>query len=163
MLLAWALAAASIVWLALLAFAAACPAGFVSICEIVFAFASHVCHQQPDRSFHWGTTAWPVCARCLGLYAAAPLGAMLALAVKTPARIVPARNFVLLCVAALPTVVTWVVEHAFGAPLSNGLKFSTALPLGAAVAWLLVRTILATARGAVSQYTLQDARRGQAR
>jgi uncharacterized membrane protein len=165
MLLARALAAAPIIWLALLTFAAAGAGSsfFPSIREFVFAFASHVCHQQPDRSFHWGGTAWPVCARCLGLYAAAPLGAMLALAVKTPARIVPARNILLLSIAALPTGVTWVAEHGFGAPLSNELRFVAALPLGAAVAWLLVRTILATARGAVSQYTLQDARRGQAR
>jgi|SRR5687768_792598 len=165
MLLARALAAAPIVWLALLAFAASGAGSSFSpsIREFIFAFASQVCHQQPDRSFHWGATAWPVCARCLGLYAAAPLGAMLALAVKTPARIVPARNVLLLGIAAMPTGVTWVVEHGFGAPLSNGLRFVAALPLGAAIAWLLVRTILATARGGVSQYTLQDARRGQVR
>jgi len=161
MLLAWALAAASIVWMALLAVAAAPVAALSNfITDVVFAFASHLCHQQPDRSFHWGSTAWAVCARCLGLYAAAPLGAVLALAVRTPARIVPPRNLLLLSIAAFPTVATWGAEHGFDAALSNAARFVAALPLGAAVAWLLVRTILATARRSVSQYTLQDARRG---
>lgn len=142
MRLAWALTAASFVWIALLAIAAACPAGGAAwVCEIVFRFCSYICHQQPDRSFHWGASQWPVCARCLGLYAAAPAGAALALAVRGPL-VFPGRirNLVLLCVAAAPTFLTWALEHVLQAGMTNMVRFAAALPLGAAVAWLLVRT-----------------------
>lgn len=149
MLLASALAAASVIWIATLALAAARPLETLGLAwDIVFAFSSQICHQQPDRSFHWGDGAWPVCARCLGLYAAAPAGALLAF-VPSPS-LGRGRNVVLLCVAAIPTVLTWLAEHVFGVPVSNGVRFAAALPLGGAVAWLLV-------------YTLQDARRGQVR
>lgn len=152
MLLAWALAGGSILWIATLAAAAARPfAPDALIYDLVVAFSSLICHQQPERSFHWNSVAWPVCARCLGLYAAAPLGAVMALAARTPsAPRSRGRNVLLLSIAAFPTLLTWLGEHVFGLPVSNAWRFAAALPLGGAVAWVL-------------GYTLQDARRGQAR
>ena len=44
----------------------------------VYMIGSLVCHQRPDRSFHTADIQWPICARCTGLYAGAPLGAALA-------------------------------------------------------------------------------------
>jgi hypothetical protein len=44
----------------------------------VYFLASRICHQRPERSFHYRDTAWPVCARCTGLYLAAPLGGAVA-------------------------------------------------------------------------------------
>jgi uncharacterized membrane protein len=41
----------------------------------VFAFFSRVCHQLPDRSFLLFGTPVAVCARCLGIYAGAAVGA----------------------------------------------------------------------------------------
>ena len=152
MLLAWALAAASVIWLATLATAAARPfAPHALLYDIVVALSAHICHQQPDRSFHWGAVTWAVCARCLGLYAAAPVGAAAALLPRLSGAFVPRSvTFLLLCIAAIPTLLTWVAEHVFGMPISNAWRFAAALPLGGAVAWVL-------------GYTLQDARRGQAR
>jgi uncharacterized membrane protein len=151
MLLAWALAGASILWIATLTAAAARPfAPDAFIYDLVVAFSSLICHQQPERSFHWNSVAWPVCARCLGLYVAAPVGAVIAVAVRTPAGRSRGMNLLLLCIAAIPTLLTWLGEHLFGVPVSNAWRFAAALPLGGAVAWVL-------------GYTLQDARRGQAR
>ena len=152
MLLAWALAAASILWIAALAATAARPFAPDALgYDLVVAFSSLICHQQPERSFHWAGEVWPVCARCLGLYAAAPMGAFLAVTNPiTPARDSRRRNLLFLSVAAIPTSVTWLAEHMFGLPMSNAVRFAAALPLGGAVAWVL-------------GYTLQDARRGQAR
>lgn len=120
---------------------------------VVSRFASSLCHQQPDRTFHWHAAAWPVCARCLGLYAGAPAAAWAALLIRGsawPGR----RNVLLLCLAGLPSLMTWVAERALGWPVSNAARFAAALPLGAAVAWIIVRTL---------QYTLPDVRRGHAR
>lgn len=148
-MLARLLAGLSIAWLALLAIAAALPPDSV-VARGLFRFASYVCHQQPDRSFHWTGSQWAVCARCLGLYAAAPAGALAALI----ARALPAdrtRNFLLLCIAGLPTFVAWAGEHLLGWPVTNAVRFLAALPLGTAVAFIIVSTV---------QYTLPDARRG---
>ncbi|MEX2270190.1 MAG: DUF2085 domain-containing protein [Vicinamibacterales bacterium] len=165
MLLAWALAAASVLWMVLLTLTAAGSSGVPAVIgDSVFRLSSFICHQQPERSYHWGAAAWPVCARCLGLYAAAPVGAFLAIALGRPHDIpAPSRNFWLLCSAGMPTAATWLAEHLAGVSMTNDVRFAAALPLGAAVAWLAVRVVSATARPRVSQYTLQDARRGQAR
>lgn len=147
-----AVAAASIAWLAVMAIVTgvipdSAAAGVVS------RFASYICHQQPDRTFHWHAAAWPVCARCLGLYVGAPAAAVAAL-VMSPSAWPGRRNVVLLCIAAIPSLGTWVAERALGWPVSNAARFAAALPLGAAVAWIIVRTL---------QYTLPDVRRDQAR
>ena len=159
MLLAWALGAASLIWLATLASAAwAAASGAIVFPGAVYRIASFVCHQALDRSFFWGGAPWPVCARCLGLYAAAPAGALAA--AFGHRGLLPSRNLILLCVAGAPTAATWIAEHAGGLPLNNSARFAAALPLGAALAWVLVRTAIDTRPRRVSQYTLGDARRG---
>jgi uncharacterized membrane protein len=50
-----------------------------------YAVGSLVCHQRPDRSFHWGAAQLPVCARCTGIYAGAALAAV-ALTLAGPVR-----------------------------------------------------------------------------
>jgi hypothetical protein len=41
---------------------------------VVYALSSFICHQRPERSFRLSGVQMPVCARCEGLYLAAPLG-----------------------------------------------------------------------------------------
>lgn len=52
---------------------------------------SHICHQEPQRSFAMGGFAFPVCARCLGIYVGAAGGALLSLPrrwhIQVPAQI----------------------------------------------------------------------------
>ena len=159
MALAWALGAATLIWLATLAFAAGAAASGASLFPAaVYRIASFVCHQQLDRSFFWAGAPWPVCARCLGLYAAAPAGALAAIFVRRA--LVSSRNLVLLLVTGAPTAVAWIAEHVAGLPAGNAVRFAAALPLGAALAWVLVRTAIDTRPRRVSQYTLGDARRG---
>ena len=159
MLLAWALGAATLIWLATLASAAcAAASGAAVFPSAVYRVASFICHQELDRGFFWGGAPWPVCARCLGLYAAAPAGALAAAFARRA--FLPSYNLVLLSVAAAPTAATWIAEHAGGLPLNNAARFAAALPLGATLAWLLVRTAIDARPRRVSQYTLGDARRG---
>jgi hypothetical protein len=84
---------------------------------MVYELGSLICHQRPERSFHLGLAALPVCARCTGLYAAAPLACLVALlAPSGRARrlwdwAVTPRGLLL---AALPTIVTVIVERTTG-------------------------------------------------
>ena len=135
---------ASIAWLALLT--ATVLAAQPALTGVVHRFASFLCHQEEARTFTVVSAPWAVCARCLGLYAAAPAGALMALTVRwqPPAA---SGNVLLLCIAGAPTAATWLLEHVLGWPLTNVIRFAAALPLGAAVAWVI-------------GYTLPDARRG---
>jgi uncharacterized membrane protein len=103
---------------------------------VVYLAAGQVCHQLPERSFHSEGAQWPVCARCAGLYLAAPLGALLfrkrriRMGHRTPALV-----FVL---AAVPTALTLAWEWAgLGTP-ANTVRLVSAVPLGAAILWVLL-------------------------
>jgi uncharacterized membrane protein len=113
--------------------------------SFVYAVSSRICHQIPSRSFHTDNVQWPVCARCSGLYLAAPIGALAALTVA--GRRGSSRNAVgWLVVAAVPTAITLVIQWlGIGQP-SNLIRFVAALPLGTAVAWVLVRTAAGSGR-----------------
>ena len=107
--------------------------------SLVYAAASRVCHQRPERSFHTHGVAWPVCARCSGLYLAAPFAAFAALRRRAAgaSRLQPLQ---LVALAAVPTALTLFWEWGgLGTP-SNLIRFATALPLGAAIAFVLIAT-----------------------
>lgn len=100
--------------------------------------ASRVCHQRPDRSFHTAGIQWPVCARCSGLYLGGAIGALVAGAQLRRRREV-SRDRLLkgLALAALPTILTVALEWPRLLPVSNEARFIAAIPLGAAIAWVL--------------------------
>jgi uncharacterized membrane protein len=103
----------------------------------VYLAGGAVCHQDADRSFHTGGAKWPVCARCSGLYLAAPAGALVALAAG--GRLRRRRDLLTLAAAASATAVTFAVEHGGMIGVSSTVRFAAALPLGAALAWIIVR------------------------
>jgi uncharacterized membrane protein len=106
---------------------------------LVYAAAGRICHQRPERSFHTHDVAWPVCARCSGLYLAAPFAALVAFR-RRQSDAVRRHAFRSVALAAIPTVLTLTWEWAgLGTP-SNAWRFMTALPLGAAIAAVLVAT-----------------------
>ena len=131
--IAWPLVAGAAVWQR----AGASEPAWTSV---VYAAASRVCHQRPERSFHTHDVAWPVCARCAGLYMAAPFAALAAFRrrSKIASRLQPLQLVVL---AAIPTALTLLWEWGgLGTP-SNLVRFTTALPLGAAVAFVVIATV----------------------
>jgi uncharacterized membrane protein len=105
---------------------------------VVYAAASKVCHQRPERSFHTAGVKWPVCGRCSGLYLAAPIGALVAGIAIRRRRSAP-RQLAWLALAAVPTAITLAVEWLNLAPVSNVVRALAALPLGAMIAFVLVR------------------------
>ena len=71
----WALAVVATLWLGALLAAPWLPP---PLAASVYALGSFICHQRPDRSFAIAATQLPVCGRCLGIYAGAAVGAMVA-------------------------------------------------------------------------------------
>jgi uncharacterized membrane protein len=119
--------------------------GPVAWTEVVRLVGARICHQRPERSFHAAGVQWPVCARCSGLYLGAAAGAWLGLLVRFAAGRNRARA--VLAVAGVITVVTWLAEWVFGAPVTNGVRFAAAVPLGAAIAAIIVRTAAGRSEG----------------
>ncbi len=113
---------------------------------VTYALGGIVCHQRPDRSFDaWGLPL-PVCARCTGLYAAAPLGVLLGLTLGTSPwrrsrRALFDQARLDLMVAALPTAMTVGAEYVLGVPIAGWLRAVTAAPLALAVGWLVVAAL----------------------
>jgi uncharacterized membrane protein len=107
-----ALAAGSVAWFALIVLAPRLPP---VLGAVVYAFGALVCHQRPERSFHWDGAQLAVCARCTGIYLGACVTAVL--------DFVPPRRYVRQVAdarglkrwgvaAALPTLVTVGAEWA---------------------------------------------------
>jgi uncharacterized membrane protein len=136
--MAGGLVVASLVWPVVLSAAVVAKTRGVASgpARIVYAAASLVCHQRADRSFHTDGVTWPVCGRCAGLYASAPVGAIFAWRLRRRLSVSAAR---LIGIAAGPTILTLAVEWSGIDPLSNTVRALTALPLGAAIAAVIVR------------------------
>ena len=112
----------------------------------VFAFAagSVVCHQLPERSFHWGEWQFPVCSRCTGLYISAAVGVAAWTVVRRarPIHIEPRLAIPLLTAAALPTIVSLATAAIGVWDASNAGRALLAVPLGA-TAGVLVAAVAA--------------------
>lgn len=76
-----------------------------------------VCHQRPERSFVAAGHPLPVCARCTGMYAAAPVACLFALVLPS-GRLRRAWDWTItrrgLIAAALPTTATVALEWVTG-------------------------------------------------
>lgn len=138
-----ALTAAAVLWAALIVVA---PFAFHSHAlaapaAVVYAGASRICHQRPERSFEIAGWQMPVCARCSGLYVSGAAGALVAFLPwrKRTTAFVSSRNLLLL--TALPTALTWTLEIVGVMPFSNTTRAIAALPLGAAAGWVFVRML----------------------
>lgn len=103
----------------------------------VYLVGSVICHQRPERSFHFWGAQFPVCARCAGIYVGAVIAAIAAaIRGKGDTSYVP-RSMV--AIAVLPTVVTLMFEWTTGVMPGNWIRAAAGFPLGAAVAWATVR------------------------
>ena len=123
--------------------------GFVASAA-VYGFSSIICHQRRDRTFlAWGAQL-PVCARCTGLYGGAAAGALLAALLADHRRWGRLRTQSIeslrawrigLVLAAVPTVVTILLEQTWIAHVSNWARALTSAPLGAVVAWIVTSSL----------------------
>lgn len=116
----------------------------LTLALLVYTAGSAICHQKPERSFHLWAAQMPVCARCAGIYLGAALAAAGAAGgrLDAPARSVRASRLVL-AAASLPTAATLAYEWTSGVMPSNLLRATAGLPLGAAIAVLVVGALRA--------------------
>lgn len=133
---------AAMAWAAILpvaAFAASFGSGiWGDVAAAVYGLGHVICHQRPERSFAWGGTAWPVCARCTGLYVGAALGACAGLGAPIVAPVPPSRVRLALALAAGPAVASLLFEWGSRQTPSNLVRAATGLFLGLTTACLLV-------------------------
>jgi len=117
-------------------------AGASLVAAGVYRAGARICHQRPARSFRIGDLPMPVCARCTGLYVGAAAAAPLALFLVAGARGLSSRRARrIAAVAALPTLLTWGLEVAHLAHPSNTVRAIAGLPLGFALAWLVLAAL----------------------
>jgi uncharacterized membrane protein len=137
-----AFVAASLVWAPLLVvvpfLASRSHASSLATATVVavYGMGSLVCHQLPERSYRLWSAQMPVCARCAGIYAGAALAALAALA--SAARPAVRRARLILAAAVAPSLLTLVYEWTAGRAPANAIRFAAGLPIGIAVAWLIV-------------------------
>ena len=150
------LVAASLIWPLILTAAVwdrVATGGSISSQAIYFA-CSRICHQRPERSFYTAGIKWPVCGRCSGLYFSAPVGAVAAMIARRRRSPTESANHRTdrrwLILSSLPTVVTLALEWS-GAPVTTLARALAALPLGAAIAFVIVR--IAAGRPKAIEYT----------
>jgi uncharacterized membrane protein len=145
-----ALAAGAVAWFALVVLAPDLPP---ALAAVVYAAGGFVCHQLPERSFHWHGAQLAVCARCTGIYLGACSAAVLAgLPPSAYAGVAssPARVARLLAAAAAPTALTVAAEWAGLWQPSSIVRAGTGVLLGVAGA-LIVATAFAGAPQARQQ------------
>lgn len=135
----------AIAWLLLIV---AAPVLWTPVAGVIYAAGSFICHQLPERSFHFQSAQLPVCARCLGLYCGGAFGSVIGASAVVRQRIsggqpllAQARRWRWTVAAAIPTLVTFVLEWGFGWPVSNTVRAAAALPLGVAVAFVVVSAV----------------------
>jgi uncharacterized membrane protein len=130
-------AALWVVWLV------ATPFLSVELSSATYLFASIICHQLPERSFHLDALQLPVCARCLGLYAGAALGTVAASLVRTRRSDAWLRKHapILTLAALMPTAVTVIVEWLGLSATSNTTRAAAGIPAGMVVAFVVTRAL----------------------
>jgi len=108
------------------------PATLAAVCYAAGAF---ICHQRPERSLHLESAQLPVCARCLGVYAGAASGSIIA---HAPGLVLRVRPRTLLVIGLVPTLVTLVIEWSGLVDPGNIVRGAAGLPIGLAAALVLV-------------------------
>jgi len=132
------LALATVAWLALLLVAPVLPA---TIGAALYLLGSHICHQRPERSFHLFAAQLPVCARCLGIYAGAAAGSLLAPGARLHARRLTRTLRFVLIAGAVPTLITVVLEWSGAWAAANVVRAAAGVPLGLTAALVVAQGV----------------------
>lgn len=122
------------------------PILWTPLATLLYAAGSLICHQIPERSFHLQGSQLPVCARCAGLYGGSALGSVVGATIAGRAvarwRSTPGQwQWLGTFLAAFPTLATFLLEWVFGWSISNTARTLAAVPLGAAVAFVVVSAL----------------------
>jgi uncharacterized membrane protein len=113
-----------------------------SMAAALYQSASLLCHQKAERSFYLAGAPMPVCARCLGLYAAGAVGAIAAFAARGRTSVSPAAGRAAIAAASAPILLSVGLEWLGAISGSNAARLASAVPLGLAAGWLVEHTVL---------------------
>ena len=105
----------------------------------VYASASAICHQRPERSFDLFGVQMPVCARCTGIYVGAAVAAI-AVAVASIRGRTRWPAWAIALASTGPSLATLVYEWTIGDMPSNWIRAASGAPMGAVVSWLVLRS-----------------------
>jgi uncharacterized membrane protein len=132
--MASALALGAAIWALLIVLGPALSATSGAVTGVIYTVGAFVCHQRPERSFHWGGAQLPVCARCAGLYLGAAIGACVWAWAGRRSLLTVARTAALrlVAIAGLPTAITVATAWVGVMDPPNAWRAALALPLGAA-------------------------------
>ncbi len=92
-----------------------------------------VCHQRPDRSFHWRGRPLPLCARCTGFYLALPIGLAAALLLQVYAGASYLAWLVVTLVAVAPMALDGLTQLLGFRTSTNLLRLATGVLAGAVI------------------------------
>ena len=104
--------------------------------SVVYLLGSLICHQRAERSFHpWGVPV-PVCARCEGIYLAAPFSIAIVFARRRRDDALASRTRCrrLIVFASVPTMMTLAWEWSGGGMTPGIVRALAGAALGAAIA-----------------------------
>lgn len=114
---------------------------------------SRICHQRPERSFLWAGVPFPVCGRCVGLYASGAVGVITAAWASWRARpwlAWPRRpvwdgaggraELTWVLASLSPVAVLFLLEWTIADP-GTPARALVSLPLGLVVGWLAGREL----------------------
>jgi len=124
------LVTAAVCWLGLVVLAPFAAAREEWWAQLVYSFFRPLCHQLPDRSFHWLGHPLAVCHRCTGLYVGFLAGLLLAGSAARFRSFLAARPRII-TLFALPLVVDVFLPNS---PLS---RFSTGLLAASPIAFFV--------------------------
>jgi uncharacterized membrane protein len=126
-------------WVSLILLAPFLP---IPAAGLLYLFGSRICHQIAERSFHLDGAQLPVCARCVGIYAGAAVGALVYVG-RVP-RSGPAMRYV---IAAVALNLATIALEWFGAwHPGNGVRATAGALLGIAAALATIEYTRCTSR-----------------
>jgi uncharacterized membrane protein len=127
--------------------------GYPTFALAIYKTFSYVCHQIPERSFHFLGYKFAVCSRCTGIYSGLAIAILIYPLVRsfkdmqTPA-------LVWLFVAAAPLAIDWSLGYFSIWQNNHASRFSTGALLGAtAVFYILPGLIELTYKASAKQFS----------
>ena len=129
-------------WVFLILFAPIAEANYLtSISRPIYNFCSYICHQIPERSFHFGNHAFAVCSRCFGIYFGLLLGFAFYPFLRPLEKIEPLSRFWLF-LAMIPMAVDWGLGISGIWENTHFSRFITGLILGTACAVFIIPALI---------------------
>jgi uncharacterized membrane protein len=129
------------VWLCFILLAPISTEYFNNISAPIYKFFSFVCHQQPDRSFHFAGHSFAVCSRCFGVYFGLFLGFVVYPFFRGIENVEPLPR-IWLFAAIIPIGIDWTLGVSGVWANTHFSRFATGAILGAACAIYIIPALV---------------------